>query len=1159
MNQFKKNDVFKLVSISLLFFTGCSKIDQKVPTKPSKQQRFRDAMQHEFDKTHDPELNEIPSQRLQEALKYYEYVNDASLKSKTSPPFADIEWKERGPNNIGGRTRAILFLSSKKVLAAGVTGGLWVTEDITATNMLWKPVNPFGTATINITCIAQDPTNSNTLYLGTGEKNGSRQVGSGIYKSTDGGVSWSSLASTTFSGPSSNFSYVSKILVASNGDVYAATAGYYCNVNGGLMKSTNGGTNWTRVIGTNGTSCSNGADLTGADLEENNAGDLFFTSANPSGHVYISNKSTHGNNVGNAGNWTDITPTGSWKNIQIGVSKQSNSGVIYAACQGSNSSDVTGIYYSSNKGTNWTSRSVPTICDQGNNSVFTRSQAWYDLVVEIDPANDNTAYFGGIDLLKTTDAGATFSQITTWSNFWPCGGSTPPEVHADHHALIFNPYTANAALSGNDGGLYYSTDMNTSIPNWTSKNDGYNVTQYYAIATHPSTKDIVIGGTQDNGSHLLQFYGTGIGSQISGGDGGFCHILQTNSIYRISSYVYNHYFLETGAGYQSQTASNTQTGRFINPTDLDDANALLFSAGSSNRLEIRSGVTSGTLVRSDYNLGFNNRRLSALKVSPNNNDALYVGDDGGNIYKITNRSGTPTKATWGGNIGANGYISSIDVWESKSGADDSILVTLSNYGTESIFLTSNGTNASPTWVDIDDNNTLQDMPVRWGIFSRESSNKLFIATDLGVMATSAINGNSTPWTLISNNQLPYVRVDMLDYDANDNMVIATHGRGVWETQQPCNLSSPIPTTAGLYSSEISQNDGTYTCFCTAEGELLLAIDTFGSGAKITQDAVALQMEGSGNSTISWNNSGGLITNPNGGSIIDRKWNVSPTIQPTNGPVRMQFSFTNAEYIAIQTACANLTVPTSITTPSQLNIYSFNTGGSFSNPHTTSTGTVLTNGPAPSTTEWAHSTSGSNHVAEFLINSINGGGIGSGANGAVLPVEFIHFFVQRKSKNEALLEWQTATETNNIGYDVERSYDGKEFSEVGWVNASENANQVNNYTYIDQTFNIEADQIFYRLKQLDYDGKFEYSEAKRLNLDSNNDKITLYPNPAKNLLTIHSDFELRKIEIYNLSGKEVIINPITNNTIDISHLNDGTYILKMNKRNGEVIHRRFIKL
>lgn len=95
------------------------------------------------------------------------------------------------------------------------------------------------------------------------------------------------------------------------------------------------------------------------------------------------------------------------------------SGVIYAACQGSASYDVTGIYYSNSKGSSWTSRSIPTICDQGNNSVFTRNQAWYDLVVEIDPSNDNIAYLGGIDLVKTADAGATFSQITTWSLYWP--------------------------------------------------------------------------------------------------------------------------------------------------------------------------------------------------------------------------------------------------------------------------------------------------------------------------------------------------------------------------------------------------------------------------------------------------------------------------------------------------------------------------------------------------------------------------------------------------------------------------------------------------------------------------------------------------------------------------------------------------------------------
>ena len=182
------------------------------------------------------------------------------------------------------------------------------------------------------------------------------------------------------------------------------------------------------------------------------------------------------------------------------------------------------------------------------------------------------------------------------------------------------------------------------------------------------------------------------------------------------------------------------------------------------------------------------------------------------------------------------------MWKSQSGADDSILVTISNYGTESVFLTSNGTNTTPTWVDIDDNNTLQDMPVRWGIFSKESSNKIFIATDLGVMGTQSINGNSTPWTLINNNMMPYVRVDMLDYDSDDNLVIASHGRGIWETQQPCNLSSPIPTTAGTYPSQITRKDGKYVCFCTADGELLLAMDTLGSGIQFTQDALHYKLK-----------------------------------------------------------------------------------------------------------------------------------------------------------------------------------------------------------------------------------------------------------------------------------------------------------------------------
>jgi hypothetical protein len=699
--------------------------------------------------------------------------------------------------------------------------------------------------------------------------------------------------------------------------------------------------------------------------------------------------------------------------------------------------------------------------------------------------------------------------------------------------------------------------MNASTPSWTDKNQGYNVTQYYAIATHPSDGDYVLGGTQDNGSHKLTSYGIGTGTSISGGDGGYCHILQTYPSYQVSSYVYNNYFLSSGSFFWYQTSSNANTGRFINPSDVDDANELLFSAGDANILEVRSGVKSTSLSRSTYNLGFNGNELTALKVSPNNTDVLYVGDDAGNIYKITNRASTPTKASWGGNVGANGYISSIDVWESNSSDDDSILITLSNYGLNSVYITSNGTSSTPTWIDIDDNSTLQDMPVRWGVFSRESNNKLFIATDLGVLGTNNINGNSTAWTMINNDQLPYVRVDMMEYDADDNLVIGTHGRGIWETQQPCNLASDLPTAAGTYTSAISHNDGSFTCFCTAAGELLLALDTFGSGAVIPETGVSLRIAGSGGTTISWSNSGGIITNPNGGAIIDRKWNVSPTTQPSSN-VKVRYFFTAAEYSAIVTACGNLSPSTTITNPNQLNFYKLIGGAAFADPHASgANGIILSHGSTPSTTVWNYSASGSNHVGDFLVSSFSGGGGGGGANGGALPVDLMRFEVSRLSENEAILLWETASEMNNQGFEIERSLDGIKFENIGWKDAATNPNQVNNYFFIDEKLPSIGSYAYYRLKQLDFDGKFEYSEVRRLNLDGVDFDLKLYPNPASTVVNIsRSDDLINNVELFDVTGKKVFVSA-NGKLIDISNLNKGMYLVKISLADS-YLYRRLIK-
>ena len=130
----------------------------------------------------------------------------------------------------------------------------------------------------------------------------------------------------------------------------------------------------------------------------------------------------------------------------------------------------------------------------------------------------------------------------------------------------------------------------------------------------------------------------------------------------------------------------------------------------------------------------------------------------------------------------------------------------------------------------------------------------------------------------------------MEYDSDGNLVIATHGRGIWESRDPCSLKNPsIPTAQGTYTSTRTRVEGTKTCYCDADDNLLLALDLTGSGAVIPSSGVSLQIGST--PTTSWNTSGGIITNSAGGAIINRKWNVVPTTQPT-GTVEVNYLFTD---------------------------------------------------------------------------------------------------------------------------------------------------------------------------------------------------------------------------------------------------------------------------
>ena len=149
---------------------------------------------HDFLMMRDPNTNTIPHEKILDAFNQKESrLNSLSYLNRKT----EINWTERGPNEQGGRTRAIMldgnYSSNQRVWAAGVSGGLWYTTNITSPNASWTKISDTWD-NLEIVSIASDPNDANIIYAGTGEKRGSAGVGLGIWKTTDGGSSWAQLS-----------------------------------------------------------------------------------------------------------------------------------------------------------------------------------------------------------------------------------------------------------------------------------------------------------------------------------------------------------------------------------------------------------------------------------------------------------------------------------------------------------------------------------------------------------------------------------------------------------------------------------------------------------------------------------------------------------------------------------------------------------------------------------------------------------------------------------------------------------------------------------------------------------------------------------------------------------------------------------------------------
>lgn len=685
----------------------------------------------------------IPTGWRDEALRHIEENNKFLNGSEA------LSWTQLGPGNIGGRIRSIVVHpTDPNILYVGsVSGGVWKTTNAGSS---WFPLKD-NMENLAVCSMVMDPTNPNVIYAGTGEGffNLDAIRGEGIFKTTDGGATWTRLSSTN----NSNFYYVNKLMIDNTTNViYAATRK-------GLFASTNGGNTFSGLlIGTG------GADVHCMDVE------IAYTSPTT---IYTSfglfNDAFLYRSIDGGNSFSPILTQSGHGRIEIAASA-SNPLVAIISFLDLNTNGVSIMGKTTDGGDNWFTMTVPGPSYSGASN-YAGTQAWYDNILYIDPNNPNVLYAGGIDFWKSTNFGVAWSQKTNWY----VQAGAPPYVHADHHAIAFAPYNTNIMFLGTDGGIFKSTNKGES---WTSLNNNLFITQFYYGAVNPSG-NTYYGGTQDNGT--LKTTGSTNWTEIIGGDGGATEVdfNNTNLVYGEyvnlcflkstnggSSFVKSMNGIPVGPGFWDGTTDRTL---FISPFSMDPNNSNTIVAGTYRVWRTTNSANNWTAISGDLTgsgTGSSGATISTVIVAKGNSNVIYAGcsngrvqvtTDGGSSWNLRN-SGLP-----------NAYCTRIATDPNNPAT---AFATFSGFTSGSkVYRT---TNFGVNWTNISSN--LPNIPVNCIVVNPTNINNLVVGTDLGIFTT---NNGGTTWVQ-ENNGLANVSVADLDYRSSDNKLFAaTHGRGMF--------------------------------------------------------------------------------------------------------------------------------------------------------------------------------------------------------------------------------------------------------------------------------------------------------------------------------------------------------------------------------------------
>ncbi len=467
-------------------------------------QEIKGAMTYYKQMTANQLTGEIDLNDVQAAKEKMNSMFNSSFKNTRA--FANMSWGETGPDNIGGRTRILVVdkNNSNKLYMGAVGGGFWMSTD--NGNTWSKRSGNDSSSAIAVSSITQAA--NGDIYFGTGEGvvgyAGSSwvaqifQLGEGIFKSTDGGATFTQLTSTKPSNLNSatdQWTYVTKMAAdpVNPDKIFAAT-------NGGLKVTTNGGTTWAKPSSLN---------ITSLFLDVENSTDGNTVVASTASNLYIS---TDGGNTFSANKMglNGLPASGAASRVEVAIAP-SDPNYIYAAIAAGDKS-LKGVYKSTDAGATWTAIGL------GGSAIFNPlgNQGTYDLAFGVHPIDKDMVFLGGqLEMTRYTPANG-WQTIAYWL------GSSGKLVHADMHCVTFNPSNPENMYVTTDGGIYRTFNCSAASPVFAEKNKNYSVTQCYGIGANYLGK--IVYGTQDNGSGLIgeSSNSAQTARDLTGGDGTRC-------------------------------------------------------------------------------------------------------------------------------------------------------------------------------------------------------------------------------------------------------------------------------------------------------------------------------------------------------------------------------------------------------------------------------------------------------------------------------------------------------------------------------------------------------------------------------------------------------------------------------------------------------------